>query len=165
MGVAELKAELLAGHPDTGAYNVDDTIAADEINAVNRPAPADINSLRNYFLLERKNSMALMGRLEVIANGSIGADPLGDTVVLALGHITAAKTLLNILNAASSFSLDLNDARFGTLLNDIAATGAKVIAPADKTILLGLSTNQISRADELGLGRVRTGEVERARAS
>ena len=31
-----LKAELLTGHPDTGPYNVDNTIAASEINAVNR---------------------------------------------------------------------------------------------------------------------------------
>ena len=36
MSLAELKAELTAGHPDTGAYNVDDGIAATEINAVNR---------------------------------------------------------------------------------------------------------------------------------
>ena len=36
MSLAELKAELTAGHPDTGAYNADDGIAATEINAVNR---------------------------------------------------------------------------------------------------------------------------------
>ncbi len=32
----DLKSELLAGHPDTGAYSADDAIAANEINAVNR---------------------------------------------------------------------------------------------------------------------------------
>lgn len=31
-----LAAELAAGHPDTGAYNVDDQLAADELNAENR---------------------------------------------------------------------------------------------------------------------------------
>lgn len=36
MSLDILKAELLAGHPDTGAYNADDAIAADEINVVNR---------------------------------------------------------------------------------------------------------------------------------
>ena len=36
MDYISLKAELDAGHPDTGAYNVDDALAADELNAVNR---------------------------------------------------------------------------------------------------------------------------------
>ncbi len=36
MDIAALKAELLSGHPDTGAYDVDDTIAASQLNAVNR---------------------------------------------------------------------------------------------------------------------------------
>lgn len=36
MNYQELKTELLAGHPTTGAYNVDDQLAADELNAVNR---------------------------------------------------------------------------------------------------------------------------------
>lgn len=33
---ADLAAELAGGHPVTGAYNVDNQLAADEINAVNR---------------------------------------------------------------------------------------------------------------------------------
>ncbi len=37
--IAELKAELIAGHPDTGAYSLDDATAADEINVVNRTKP------------------------------------------------------------------------------------------------------------------------------
>ena len=36
MNLAVLKAELLAGHPVTGAYNVDHALAADQINLVNR---------------------------------------------------------------------------------------------------------------------------------
>ncbi|MHC4526417.1 MAG: hypothetical protein ACYS29_00960 [Planctomycetota bacterium] len=36
MDISALKAELLAGHPDTGAYDADDVIAAAELNAVNR---------------------------------------------------------------------------------------------------------------------------------
>lgn len=34
--IAALKAELLAGHPGTGAYNADDELAAGEGNVVNR---------------------------------------------------------------------------------------------------------------------------------
>ena len=33
---AAIRVELDAGHPDTGAYNVDDALALAEINAVNR---------------------------------------------------------------------------------------------------------------------------------
>jgi hypothetical protein len=36
MNYSELKAELDAGHPVTGAYNADDALAADELNAENR---------------------------------------------------------------------------------------------------------------------------------
>ncbi len=31
-----LKAELIAGHPGTGVYDVDDQLAADQLNAINR---------------------------------------------------------------------------------------------------------------------------------
>jgi len=36
MNYTALKAELDAGHPDTGAYDVDSQLAADDINLVNR---------------------------------------------------------------------------------------------------------------------------------
>ena len=36
MNYVALKAELDAGHPDTGAYNADNQLAADQINLVNR---------------------------------------------------------------------------------------------------------------------------------
>ena len=36
MDIAALKTELLAGHPDTGAYDADDEVATGQLNAVNR---------------------------------------------------------------------------------------------------------------------------------
>lgn len=36
MNIAALKVELLAGHPDTGAYDADAVLAMDELNLVNR---------------------------------------------------------------------------------------------------------------------------------
>lgn len=36
MDIAALAAELTAGHPDTGAYNADSSLAADQLNTVNR---------------------------------------------------------------------------------------------------------------------------------
>jgi len=34
--IPKLKIELLAGHPDAGAYDVDSEVAAGQLNAVNR---------------------------------------------------------------------------------------------------------------------------------
>ena len=39
MDYQALKAELDAGHPDTGAYSVDAATAAAELNAVDRTLP------------------------------------------------------------------------------------------------------------------------------
>ncbi len=36
MNLDVLKTELAAGHPSTGAYDVNDSVAADQLNAVNR---------------------------------------------------------------------------------------------------------------------------------
>ena len=36
MDIEKLKTELAGVHPDTGAYDADDQLAADELNAVNR---------------------------------------------------------------------------------------------------------------------------------
>ena len=41
MDYQALKAELDAGHPDTGAYDADAQIAADELNTVNRTRQRD----------------------------------------------------------------------------------------------------------------------------
>jgi len=36
MNIDVLKGELLVGHPDTGPYDADDALAADQLNVVNR---------------------------------------------------------------------------------------------------------------------------------
>ncbi len=166
MDIAALATALAAGHPDTGAFDADAETATGQLNAVNRDAAAAAETIRNYFLLERKNAMALMGRLEIIADSAEDdVDPLGDLVTMTNVHITAAKTMLRIIDPGSEFSLDFNDSRFGSLLDDLAGgSGAKAINPADKTAILAFSTNKQSRATEIGLGLVRVGHVQIARA-
>jgi len=39
-----LKTELAAGHPDTGTYDADHVLAADQINVVNRTRPRPVMS-------------------------------------------------------------------------------------------------------------------------
>ena len=130
-----LKAELDAGHPDTGAYSLTDSVAADEIMAVNRSAPAPLNSIREYFVLEKKANMHLYGRLQIIAEAADGTDPLGDAISVTAQMRAAAKAMLFVLNPGVDFELNTNDARFDSLLNQIAGGFSKVIEPADKTAL------------------------------
>lgn len=164
MDIVALKAELDAGHPISGPYNADDATAAAELNVLNRAAKAAIAAMRDYFLLERKGGVPLMGRLEIVATEPVGTvDSLGDGVTTTLAHKTAAMTLLRILNPSSDFAIDVNDSRFIALLDDLAATGAKVIAPADKTALEAMSNNKQSRGAELGFGKVGHADVEDAR--
>lgn len=166
MSLQDLRTELDDDPLVRGYSGMDDAAAAVDINDIfYRPAVASIETLRNYFLLERKNSMALMGRLKIVSDSAVGADPLGDTLSLTLEHITAATTMFLIVTPSSVFSLDLNDSRFDQLLNYLAGgSGAKVISPGDKTAIQALSENQQTRANELGLGRVREGTVAQARA-
>lgn len=127
---AALKAELLSGHPDTGAYSADDAIAADEISVVNRTLPiswltgdavfAATDKAEFIGLTDHKQGlwMSLCGRSEI--------DPFGTANIDALQHI------------------------FG---------GPSVT----QTALLVLRNRAVSRAEELGLGRVLAGTVQQAR--
>ena len=173
-----LKAELLAGHPDTGAYNVDDAIAADEINALNRDAPADSIALLRYLTLERFRQGTLYGRLQLVAcnrpvkdgnSWSIPELPLGANdadVAITQENIAAAATLLRFVDTDTADSVNLLDSRLDAILDSVGPTpgGCDAIGAADKTALQGLSQNQQSRAMELGLGVVRPGTVQMARA-
>ena len=49
MDYLALRDELLAGHPDTGAYNADSQLAADQLNTVNRTLARDIMSASEIF--------------------------------------------------------------------------------------------------------------------
>lgn len=78
-----LRAELDAGHPDTGAYNANDALAADEINDRNRPAAGDVQDMIAYIIANtsRTNEGAdvvatsLAGRLARVATADVGTDP------------------------------------------------------------------------------------------
>ena len=49
MDYQALKTELLAGHPVTGAYDADDALAADQLNAVNVTAQREVISASDIF--------------------------------------------------------------------------------------------------------------------
>ena len=147
--MSTLIEELTVNPLSRAAYSGSDQASTDDLNTKYRPGLGTVEDLRAYFLLERKSSQFLYGRLALVAKANVGEDPLGEGV-LTLEHITSALTMLNILNPVSDFSLDLSDDRFESLLDDLAGgSGAKVINPGDKTAILAFSLNQISRAEEL----------------
>jgi len=174
MNLAALQAELLAGHPDTGPYNANDALAAAELNVVNRPAEGGVLGMLEYLVTNRSRTntgtditpTSILGRLQSVAEGAVGADLFGATgPTLKLEQIHAAKMFMVLLSSPQVNTFDfLNnevDAMFTALGG--GAGGAKVWKPADITALKGLSTDQQSRAQELGLGRIKTGHVIEAR--
>ncbi|MGI9202661.1 MAG: hypothetical protein ACR2Q3_01555 [Woeseiaceae bacterium] len=166
-----LKAELLAGHPSTGAYNADDQLAADELNALNRPVPVPAIAILEYCLTEtyRENSGSdlqatnLYGRVSMVAGSQPGADPFGVADQITVGQVAAAKTVLRLLeDDGLALSLAIGDI-------DSALTkcqGSNCFSPAQKNAIVGLAENKQSRALELDLGRtkINAGHVAHARS-
>jgi hypothetical protein len=126
----DLRAELDAGHPDTGAYDANDALAADQINVVNR---------------------------------SVNRDTMEATEVLQ-AVVPAEYTVLAADKKAELFGLlgmgTLNPfGKEADLMIDIFGAGSSTIAA-----LAVLRKRAVSRAEELGLGKVRAGTVAQARA-
>lgn len=131
-----LKAELTAGHPDTGAYNADDALAAGELNVVNRTRPR-----------------AIMSGAEVKAAFDFSAGTRAEWAALT----DAQKSQMLSLTARD----DLNP--FGVdvmLFNDIASS-----ATATKAQLASARTEDVSRAVEIGYGIISEADVTAARGT
>lgn len=166
-----LKAELLAGHPDTGAYNADDQLAADELNVQNRPVPAPPLAILEFCLTEthRENAGSdtqqtnLYGRVQMVAESVAGGDPFGVNDSLTVGQIAAAKTILRVLQD-DGLALSLAMAELDSALTK--CQGANCFSTPQKNAIVGLAENKQSRAQELELGRVliNAGHVAYARA-
>ena len=130
MDLVALAAELVAGHPETGAYDVDAATASAQINAVNRS--------RN------KTSMTgseILNNVDASEWGTRSADQkqvIWD--IVHLGDINPFGVEATLITAAF-------DGAGGVTL---AALGAARV-------------ESISRATELGLGRVVVGNVIEAR--
>jgi hypothetical protein len=136
MDYTALKAELAAGHPDTGAYNADDTLAAGELNVVNRT----------------RNRTRMSGA-EVKVAFDLDATTRGEWAALT----DAQKSQMLSLTARDDLDPFGVDAM---LFNDIAST-----ATATKAQLAVARVEDVSRAEELGFGVVTWADVDTARRS
>lgn len=126
----DLRAELDAGHPGTGPYNVDDAIAAQEINVVNRT----------------RNRAQMMGDEIFAATDGAQFDAL-----------TADQKQLWV----SFCGRDIMDP-FGSA-NIAFVVGLFGPGTATPVALIAARQEAVSRAAEIGLGRVLTGTVTQAR--
>ena len=131
MSLAALKAELSAGHPDTGAYSATDSIASTEINTVNRT----------------RNRTSMTGSEVINQIDSTEWNALTDAQKQEVWDVVH-------LGDINPFGVE------ATLLINVFGGGSATI-----TALAAARKDDVSRADELGLGRVREGTVTSARAS
>lgn len=104
----------------------------------------------------------MIGRLSMVANAAVGSDPFGRGAGGEVNLIqkTACITLLELLNSPNAPTIDFTDSNFP--LGSV--NGAGVISPAHKDAIIALSENQISRAQQLGLPKIREGHIQEARA-
>lgn len=164
-----LKAELLAGHPDTGAYNADDQLAADEINALNRDIDVDSATLLEYCITTEFRGSSIYGRIVAVANAKPGdllpLGNLGADITLTLGHISSANAFIRFMEPDIDVPVKSDETEFDNMLSAMAlgANNAQALGSADKTAIIALSQAKQSRANELNIGRVRKGTVAQAR--
>jgi len=131
----KLKAELLAGHPVTGPYNVDDQLAYDEITAKNiqRYKKVDYSDVASYLRLVDKwytlnTSTDPAAKSFILDMNTFKSFDLGKVVPTGVPTVLATVT---------------------TALDNLITAG--IINATDKTIILSLGNDPISRAEELGI--------------
>ena len=162
------------GHPVTGAYNADAQLAAGEVNALNRDAPADPSAILDYLMTNEFRNAAIYGRIAMVAAaqasavGDFGTLPTGASqaqVAIEGRHVAAAQAVLRLTAENASISSALTSTELGNMFDELTTGGGcECMAIADKTALQALSNNLQSRASELGLPRARAADVENARA-
>ena len=168
-----LKAALDAGHPVTGAFSATDSIAADEINALNIDIEGGTAGMLNYLAKNRSRTnngadltpTTLLGRLHAVANGSVGADPFGTGVAgdqLTMEAIHAARNFLTIVTSPQLSTFDFVDTELDAAY--LAMETVKVWKSPDTASLKGLSQNATSYALQEGLGIPSTTDITAARA-
>lgn len=150
MKLQTLRSELDAGHPITGAYDADDSIAADQINAVNRSRLIPITSAE---LLAWSGQASDSDRPRIIKI-SEGLQHVNESIAAIC---TIADSLIN--RDATELDLKLSDRV--DMVDSLVTAG--VLSVNDRATLYELATRAISRAEELGLSNVRAGTIAQAR--
>lgn len=137
MDYAALRSELDAGHPVTGAYDANDQIAADQLNAVNR----------------QRNKASLTGDEIFTATSPAEYNALNS------GQGNSADDQGHWLAFCGRAEIDPFATANVQFVTDLFGSGSTTLANLNT-----LRREDVSRAVELGLGRVNAGDVGIARA-
>lgn len=167
-------ADELTNDPLTRGYaGMTDEAAAADLNTAYREGVGSMAAVRKYMALEtsRTNSgtdttaISIMARLHKAAaltpSGATQTDPWGATANVSDPEIAACVALRELIKD-DLFELAFSDARFDALLE--GAKDGNVMKAADVTAIKALTVNTLTRGQELGLGVVKAGHVQAARA-
>ena len=180
MDLTALAAELVSGHPDTGAYSTDDATAAGELNALNRPGNVTIADMIKFLLMDNTHKTdgddtqdrAILTRMRDVVAMAVtptgaAANPWGSTDLGTVTEIQQIKThqLVDYFDLYAqgdlNLQVDLADTNFQSYV--AGAVSAGCMSSTQQTALLALGDNLQSRAREIGLGVVYPGHVQNAR--
>lgn len=104
MDLTALKAELTAGHPDTGPYSADDETAANQLNAVNRTRErATLKGSEIYNAIVPTEWTALQAAAQTRIRDIFS---LGDSIDIRTGTNVRA-VLLSVFNGGSTTRANL----------------------------------------------------------
>jgi len=175
-----IKAELAGVHPTTLLpYDADNEIAANQLNAPNRPAETSVGSLIDFLLMKETHStdgqdtqarplwqrMEEVEALDNIPNEGV-PNPWGSSAIGNINEIGQIKvhTLLDFIRLTAGGNLPINfqDSNFQSYVT--GAMNAGCMSEDQKDALLALGNNKQSRVQEEAWGNVGAGTVKRARA-
>lgn len=148
MNIKKLRDELTNDPEGLGYSGQSDTDTAALINDANRNHRVSLNS---RVLLAWSGGGGRLAKLRTAAANDQLPEAVRSAAEAALLLVTRPDT-----------ELDLSDSAQEGLVDGLVSAG--VFLADDKTQLIAMATKQRSRADELGLGRPRPSDVQKARA-
>lgn len=171
----ELKSEIDSDPLTRGYSGMTDAQVAADLNTAYRDAPHNPSALLDYMMKTEFRNSTIYGRVGIVAglqpdptSAGFGNAPMGGggaAVAMDWRMVAAAQALIRLTgDQAGAISTPLTNTELSNILTEMDTTNAEVMSIAQRNAIIALSQNQQSRATELGLGRVRTGEVTQARA-
>jgi len=173
--IAILKTEIDTDPLARGYVGMTNLQIADDMNLVNRDTEGGTVGMLTYLLKNRSRTntgtdtvaTSIYGRLQSVAESVVGDNPFGASGnSISMEHIHTAKMLIALITSPQVSTMDFVNVEVVIMLDLMGggAGNAKVMKPADIVAIKALSENQQSRGQELGVGIIREGDVEGAKA-
>ncbi len=169
-----LKDELTLDPLARGYAGMTDADAADNLNLVNRDAPANPSAILDYTMQTEFRNASIYGRVALVAAleadpatgdyGNAQTGPAAATVAIDVRQAASARAFIRLTSdAVGAISTPLTNTQLTNLLTELDTNNSACMSISQRDAIIALSQNQQSRATELGLGRVREGHVMEAR--